>query len=336
MLVKIVHETTLHYSDLIHETVMELRMAPLQSVDQHRLSFTLAIGPATTVTPYSDWLGNTVHAFAVAAWHQEIKIVATSVVQTERPPQDPTQFNDSWPLLPQQDWSLYDFLNFGGPIVDSLELRNMVAKLRLREGMSLGAVAQRVLQAIDQEFTYEKGTTNAASPITEVLHSRRGVCQDFSHLMIGMARALGIPARYVSGFLHPDRQHFRGYAQSHAWCELYFPSVGWIGFDPTNNCIVNSWFIKVAIGRDYRDVAPHKGVFKGNVTESMYASVETELLPVKPLGLAAERMFTLPVPVFPTGRELTLEVAGHQTVQQQQQHKKAEDGAYHQQQQQQQ
>ena len=89
MLVKIVHETTLHYSDLIHETVMELRMAPLQSVDQHRLSFTLAIGPATTVTPYSDWLGNTVHAFAVAAWHQEIKIVATSVVQTERPPTGP-------------------------------------------------------------------------------------------------------------------------------------------------------------------------------------------------------------------------------------------------------
>src|SRR5262249_39545242 len=149
-----------------------------------------------------------------------------------------------------KDYAIYDYLQFGGAVVNCPELGALVAELGPHPGAPLGPLVLRALQLINDRFTYEKGVTTATSPITEILQHRRGVCQDFTHLMIGLARAMGIPARYVSGFLHPDQQRFRGYAQTHAWCELFFPSAGWIGVDPTNNSVINAHFVKVAVGRD--------------------------------------------------------------------------------------
>jgi len=165
-----------------------------------------------------------------------------------------------------------------------------------------------------------KGITSAASPITELLETGKGVCQDFTHLMIGLARAMGVPARYISGLIHPDAERFRGFTQTHAWCELYFPSAGWVGFDPTNNCIAGTNFVKVAIGRDYRDVPPNKGLYRGKAVESIDVRVESEELPAVPPELAAERMLSLSVPTFPSGYALHREMADQQVeVQQQQQ-----------------
>jgi transglutaminase-like putative cysteine protease len=129
-----------------------------------------------------------------------------------------------------------------------------------------------------------------------------------------------IPARYVSGLVHPDAQRFRGYTQTHAWCELLFPSAGWIGFDPTNQCIVGANFVKVALGRDYRDVPPNKGVYRGSAKESIDVAVKTEELKSIPPELAAERFQQISVPVFTDAsaehRSLSL---AHQQEQQQQQ-----------------
>src|SRR3954464_9549469 len=120
MLLRLTHTTELTYSDLISESVMELRMAPRQEQDQHRLSFTLAIGPATNALSYFDWLGNTVHTFTVNGFHKQIRIVATSVVETERARPEPQTIADNWPLAADSyDYSCYDFLQFGGPIVES-------------------------------------------------------------------------------------------------------------------------------------------------------------------------------------------------------------------------
>src|SRR5256885_39460 len=123
-----------------------------------------------------------------------------------------------------------------------------------RPGEPMGEIAQRILDLINNRFSYQQGITTAASPITECLAHGQGVCQDFTHLMIGLARALGIPARYVSGLVHPDQQRYRGFSQTHAWCELLFPTFGWVGFDPTNHCTVSQNFVKVGIGRAYRTV----------------------------------------------------------------------------------
>jgi transglutaminase-like putative cysteine protease len=322
MLLKVTHQTDLSYSDLISESVMELRMAPRQELDQHRLSFTLAVGPPTAASSYFDWLGNTVHWFTVNSFHKQIRIVATSVVETDRPRPEPQRFKDTWPVPAEAyDYSVYDFLQFGGPIVDSTPLRELVATLDPKPGDSLGELALAVMHLIADRFTYRKGITTSASPITDLLTSGSGVCQDFTHLMIGMARALRIPARYVSGLVHPDAERFRGVTETHAWCELLFPSAGapdkspgpgWVGFDPTNNCLVGGNFIKVALGRDYRDVPPNKGQYTGNARETIDVAVHTEQLKEIPPELAAERVQSLPIPVYPEGPAFHREMINQQ------------------------
>src|SRR5205814_1614512 len=127
-----------------------------------------------------------------------------------------------------------DFLHFGGPVDDSPALRDLVNSLNAAEGMRLGELAMRMVDTINQKFTYRQGVTTAASPITEALQHGWGVCQDFTHLLIGLARAMKIPARYVSGLLHPQAERFRGYTQTHAWWGLHFPVTGRLGLDPAN------------------------------------------------------------------------------------------------------
>ena len=318
MLLKLTHTTDLSYSDLVSESAMELRMAPRQEQDQHRLSFSLAIGPATQVSSYFDWLGNTVHAFTIGAFHKQIQIVATSVVETDRPRKDVSKFADTWPIDTHDDYSLYDYLQFGGPIVDSPKLRELSALLNPQPGLSLGELALQMLFLINEKFTYKKGITSAASPITDILETGAGVCQDFAHLMIGVARTLGIPARYISGLVHPDAERYRGFTQTHAWCELYFPTAGWVGFDPTNNCIVGANFVKVGIGRDFRDVAPNKGLYRGNARESIEVKVQSDELPTVPAELAAERMQSIRVPTYLAGYSVHREMAEQQVEVQQQ------------------
>ena len=320
MLLKLTHTTDLTYSDLISESVMELRMCPRQEEDQFRLSFLLAIGPRTSVTSYFDWLGNTVHAFTVNKFHRQIRIVATSVVETQRFRLDPEDLADTYPIAPEAlDYDTWDFLQFGGPVVDSPLLRKLAAEVAAKPGELIGAVARRMLDLLYGRFTYQKGITTAASPITETLEHGCGVCQDFTHVFIGLSRALGIPARYVSGLIHPDREKYKGFTQTHAWAELLFPSVGWVGFDPTNRCTVSQNFVKVAIGRDYRDVPPNKGVWRGQATESIDVSVHSDELEEIPGALAAERLDALPVEMFSEYTTvIDRSLASHQQEQQQQ------------------
>ena len=324
MLLKITHTTDLSYSDLISESVMELRIVPRQEQDQHRLSFNLAIGPSTTTLNYFDWLGNVVHGFTINALHQQIKIVATSIVETDPPKHNLSQVSDVWPIAPgADDFALHDFLQFGGPIVDSPNLRQLVEQLQPRDNEPLAGLANRIIDLINQRFTYQLGVTTAASPITEMLEHGCGVCQDFTHLMIGVSRALRIPARYVSGYLHPQSERFRGYTQTHAWCELLIPSLGWIGFDPVNRCVANEHFVKVGIGRDFRDVPPNKGVFRGQAKESMTAQVHSEELASIPPELAVERTQKLAIPIYPQARaphrQMGMQHQDHHHQQQQQQ-----------------
>ncbi|RTL45218.1 MAG: transglutaminase family protein [Candidatus Melainabacteria bacterium] len=322
MLLSITHTTDLHYSDYINESVMELRMAPLQEQYQHRLSFGLDIGPATQVKSYFDWLGNTVHAFSINALHNQIQIIATSIVQTDARPIRLEHFPDIWIRDANYDYTLCDFLLFGGKIIDSPQLRELaesaIPKANSRSPVKLGAVVTSLLKLIDEKFTYQKSVTNASSSITEILAHGRGVCQDFTHLMIGLARALNIPARYVSGYLHPDRQRLRGYSQTHAWVEIYFPSMGWVGVDPTNNCVAGENFVKVAIGRNYQDVPPNKGIYKGKGEEQMEVAVHSEELLSIPLELAAERTGALNLPCYAGTRLDTKEQQAEQEQQEQQ------------------
>ncbi len=320
MLLRVTHHTELTYTDMISESVMEIRVAPRQEMYQHRLSFDLAIGPPAGVSSYFDWLGNTVHHFSVNGFHERIRIVANSVVEIDRKLVDLMQVRDRWPIEKPADYTLLDYLTLGGPIVDCKPLRDIVAGLNVRPGTPLGELAIRILGFVNERFLYQQGVTRASSPITDVLEHGKGVCQDFTHVYIGIARLLGIPARYVSGLVNPQDTSVVGATQTHAWCELLFPSVGWVALDPTNRRQADNHFVTVAHGRDFTDVPPNRGVFRGKADEKIEVRVTSEILQQVPDELAAERVQPIGLPVYPGwARGRRMMASDFQVAQQQQQ-----------------
>lgn len=326
MLVKITHQTELSYDSPISESAVELRMSPRQEGDQHRLSFKLAVGPATSIASYFDWLGNTVHTLSINGFHRQMRVIATSVVETNRPVPNIEACEDRWPIPPSAlDYTMCDYLQFAPPITDTPLLRQLAQEVAPRAGEPLAAVTRRLLHLVHDRFTYQKGVTTAASSITDILQHGRGVCQDFTHLLIGLGRCLAIPSRYVSGFIHRRSEEIRGHAQTHAWCEFCFPSRGWVGFDPTNNCLVGPNFIKIGHGRDFRDVPPNKGVYRGAAQETIDVTVEMEDLDAVPPALAAERFETINLPVHPHRSEEQSDAVTQQQEQQQQELKQQQE-----------
>jgi transglutaminase-like putative cysteine protease len=146
---------------------------------------------------------------------------------------------------------------------------------------SVRAAVESIMAFIDTEFIYASGSTRVESTVVHVFEQKRGVCQDFAHLMIALCRAVGIPARYVSGYFHVDRP-VSGSADdnsaSHAWVECFLPGIGWAGYDPTHNRRVSPRYIKVAVGRDYADVRPLAGTYRGDSNAKMEVSVRVERL----------------------------------------------------------
>jgi transglutaminase-like putative cysteine protease len=138
------------------------------------------------------------------------------------------------------------------------------------------STVRQVMSAIYSQFSYTPRSTRVDSPIDEALEARRGVCQDFSHIMIAVLRQLGIPARYVSGYLAPEARQPSSTETiaTHAWVEACLPELGWIGVDPTHNVVAGPGHLRVAIGRDYADVPPTRGVFKGGAASTLAVSVE--------------------------------------------------------------
>ena len=330
MLLQLTHSTSLTYSDLIAETVMELRVAPRHAAQQLRLAFTLGLGPMAAVSSYLDWLGNLVHVFTVSPFHREVQIVATSLVDTQKSAPNLSALPDTWPLEPLH-YTLYDYRQFSGPITPCPALADLAAALRPTSATRLADLAVSLMECVHHHITYVKGVTTASTPVTDVLEQGQGVCQDFTHVMIALARTLGIPARYVSGIVHSGGNELRGAAQTHAWCELFFPSLaasstthdaGWIGFDPTNNTLVDERFVVIGLGRDYRDVPPNRGVYKGKAFETIAVEVTTQPLAALPPSLIGERITTLRVPTYPdilSARPLVVGQISEQQQQQQQQ-----------------
>jgi transglutaminase-like putative cysteine protease len=137
--------------------------------------------------------------------------------------------------------------------------------------------ANALMKWVYREFRYESGVTNVNTHLEEAFQMRRGVCQDFTHVMLGLCRAVGIPARYASGYLYNGpRDTLVGAQASHAWAEVYLPAAGWIGFDPTNNTLADERYVKISVGRDYEDVAPVRGSYNGTGHCRMEVQVEVE------------------------------------------------------------
>jgi transglutaminase-like putative cysteine protease len=259
---------------------MEVWMQPQKTPRQRLASFDLELDPAAQVFSYADPFGNAVYHFDVPHPHDQLTITARSVVETSAPDPLPEALDlGEWDRL-KSDRVLvenFDFLRHQGFCVETDALRSFAAEHgldRLRDRDPLTAV-RKLAETLYDAFDYEPGVTDAESPIDLALSARRGVCQDFAHIMITLCRSWGIPARYVSGYLFTDREggDRSDPDASHAWLEVFLPSTRWIGFDPTNNTLAGERHISAAIGRDYADVPPSRGVYKGEAESQLAVGV---------------------------------------------------------------
>jgi transglutaminase-like putative cysteine protease len=294
MILEVQHETRLTYSEPVTESITELRMEPASGAEQSCRSFHLAVSPPAALYRYQDGFGNHVHHFNLLPPHREVRVLAASVVETHPPPRDLLSGRAVIPLeLGEGELEVLDFLKFRGPVRHTPRLDPLLQDLRPRPGMRLAVLIAEVSYYIRTHFEYARDVTLASSPIDDVLEQGKGVCQDFTHLMIALLRSFGVPARYVSGYIHrPNKE-----SQSHAWCEAWLPDLGWFGIDPTNDRVVNDHFVKVAVGRDFTDVPPNKGIYRGRGEESISVRVETRTLESLPSLSWQEQLPPLNVPL---------------------------------------
>jgi transglutaminase-like putative cysteine protease len=272
VILEVQHETRLSYSEPATEAIAEVRMEPISDATQSCRSFALDVSPSTGVFRYQDGFGNRVHHFNVLVPHVELTMRAASIVETYPPMRSLEESEARWPVsLERGGLDLYDFLHLRGPVTPTAKLQPLVESLGPSDAEPLPAIVHRVCTYIHTHFVYDSKATLASSPIDDVLTYGRGVCQDFTHLMIAILRSYGVPARYVSGYIHRPGKP----SESHAWCEVWLPDVGWMGLDPTNDTAAGETFVKVAIGRDFTDVPPNKGIYRGRASESISVRVET-------------------------------------------------------------
>ena len=281
MFYSIRHITRFRYSAPVRESVMELRMQPRSEGPQTLRSFQIATNPRAQLYAYTDHLGNAVYHFNLLREHEELRIEAQAVVEMAQFPHTPEK-------LDHLEWGRYNNYNLSDDHFDMLgpskfarlspELLTFmkIAELEKPEGDPLTAM-KKLTRSIYDSFDYESGITEVHSPIETALRERRGVCQDFAHIMTAIARAWGVPTRYVSGYMyHRGNKDRSGADATHAWVESYLPSLGWVGFDPTNNIPAGERHVRAAVGRDYADVPPTRGTFKGGADSELSIAVSLE------------------------------------------------------------
>jgi transglutaminase-like putative cysteine protease len=267
MLYTVKHVTRFAYEAPISESVMEVRMQPRTDANQRCMQFSLTTSPVSRVLMYQDHDGNIVHHFGIPAQHSRMTLTAEALVEVGPAPLIPYDLGEgAWEQLDAITASgeFWEYLN-PSPFTRRTTLLDALAnEMRLGRDEDPLLLMRRLNAEIFDRFEYAPQSTRVDSPIDEALQARKGVCQDFAHILIALARQIGIPARYVSGYVfHKEREDRSLESATHAWVEAYLPDLGWVGFDPTNNRMAEERHILVAIGRDYSDVPPTRGVFRG-------------------------------------------------------------------------
>ncbi len=273
------HLTKFLYSNAVSESMMETRMHPRSDQNQRCLTFHLSVSPRCRVFSYRDHLANHVHHFDIPGQHGQLVIVAESLVEVQPAAPVPAFLApDAWDeldsMIEQGDyWEMLLPSEFavGTPSLDAL-----AEELDVRRRDDPLMVLHQLNEQMFNHFEYVPKSTKVDSPIDLALLTHAGVCQDFAHIMITLVRSkLKIPCRYVSGYLfHGQSDHDRSaHSATHAWVECLIPQLGWVGFDPTNWLVAGDRHIRTAIGRDYADVPPTHGIFRGRANSQLTVAV---------------------------------------------------------------
>jgi transglutaminase-like putative cysteine protease len=278
MNLRITHHTEYRYASAVNSNSNELRLTPVESLWQHVSFSLLRVVPSTRLRRYQDFYGNTVNHFEIEEPHRRLLIEATSAVKTHDRYAAGEPFGVPLESLsaPEERERLQPFLQSGGVVQITPEIWRAAVDERAACSDVFG-LAKALMGYVFRTCRYMAGATDVNTSTEHFFHSREGVCQDFSHLMLALCRSVQLPARYVSGYVYDaKRKDLRGAHASHAWVEVWVPGHGWHGLDPTNDCLTQDHYVVVAIGREYEDIAPVRGSFWGAGDREMFVSVHLE------------------------------------------------------------
>jgi transglutaminase-like putative cysteine protease len=257
------HETSYAYPESVFNSVNEAWLRPLTDERQSCLSFRLTTRPASEPRPYTDYFGNTVYHFGIHEPHLSLSIVADAQVVTDPIDIAAALEADQTPVQRICEMATDQWLDFLAPTpltAAGPELRELAGEFNTHDG-TVSQLIRSIAQRIHERIVYNAGSTSVSTAAEESATMRSGVCQDYTHVFLSVCRLVGLPARYISGYLCSDEA--AASQASHAWPEVLMPEMGWIGLDVTNDCLVDDRYVRVAIGRDYADVPPIRGAFSG-------------------------------------------------------------------------
>jgi transglutaminase-like putative cysteine protease len=269
------HITKYTYDGPVRDSASQVLLFPIKDEYQELLKQELTITGDPVLDKYKDYYENEVGSFSNAEPHSSLVIDSNiEVITRPRPlPRDQTTADDQWKYLQQIRWEVQ--------YIDFLKQEHFDRLQELLDNAGLDQAGSRTpLEASEQlrsyvfdNFQYIKGVTSVESTLDEVWNLKAGVCQDFAHILLVLLRQIHIPARYVSGYICPNQNGMRGEGATHAWIEAYIPMNGWVGFDPTNNCIVEDKHVRLAVGRNFSDCSPVKGTYKGTASHILEVGV---------------------------------------------------------------
>jgi transglutaminase-like putative cysteine protease len=269
------HITKYTYEGPVRDSANQIILFPIKDEYQEVLRHDLAITGDPSVEVYKDYYGNEVGSFTHADPHSLLTIDSRMEVITKPRPalQDSMHRDGQWTALEQLRWQV--------PFIDFLQQEPFAYYAEVLENVCPGSArSQTPLEAARQlrtyvfdHFKYIKGITSVETTLNEVWELKAGVCQDFAHILLVFLRQIRIPARYVSGYICPNRNGMRGEGATHAWIEAYIPSNGWVGLDPTNNCEADDLHVRLAVGRNFSDCSPVKGTYKGAAGQHLEVGV---------------------------------------------------------------
>ncbi|MBC7890289.1 MAG: transglutaminase family protein [Ferruginibacter sp.] len=269
------HVTKYTYPEPVRDSANQIMLYPVKDENQEVQSQRITITGEPFVEQFRDYYGNEVGSFMHISPHTQLRIDSNMVVITKpiKFPTDEIAIEQQWDhliqignVVPYIDFLKQEFFN-------ALPEVKQIADAGFYKSVSVFVAVQQLNTYVYDNFDYIKGITSVETTLDEIWKLRAGVCQDFAHMLLVMLRLLNIPARYVSGYVCPHDNDLRGEGATHAWVEAYIPFYGWLGLDPTNNCVVNDRHVRLAIGRNFSDCSPVKGSYKGVARQTLEVGV---------------------------------------------------------------
>jgi len=271
MKLDIYHCTRFQYASAVSDSFNDVRLQPVPNPEQTVESFILRVLPAARLSHYKDFYSNWVNHFEILESHAYLMIEAQSRVITHPPkplPEDarvcPYEGLKEAPYIER----CFDYLQTSRYVENSTESWKLAIDATVGD-TDVWQSALGLMHFVNSHLKYEAKSTHVHTHMVEVMKARRGVCQDFAHLMIGLCRSINIPARYVSGYLATENA-----SATHAWVEVFLPGLGWRALDPTHNCQADETYVKIGTGRDYGDVPPISGNYRGTLERKMEVDVK--------------------------------------------------------------